>query len=121
LGTAPSHTVPLTPLSTAILLALAGKELHGYALMQEVEAQSGGVLTPGTGTLYAALMRLLDDGLIQEGDRPPSDERRGRSYRISDAGRALVRAEAVRLDGVLRLARAHGLGPDPELVSDGGG
>lgn len=106
------HTPPLTPLSTAILLALAREELHGYALMQAVEAQSDGVLTPGTGTLYAALLRLLDDGLIEEGERPPADGRRGRSYHISDEGRALVRAEAARLDRVLRLARAQGLTPD---------
>ena len=115
-----SSELPLTPLSTAILLALAHEDLHGYALMQAVEAQSGGVLAPGTGTLYAALGRLLDEGAIDETDAPAPDGRRGRTYRISDAGRALVRAEAARLDQVLALARAHGLAPDPPLATEGG-
>ncbi len=114
------QTLPLTPISTAILLALAGEELHGYALMQAVEAQSCGVLSPGTGTLYAALMRLLDGGLIEEGEGSPTDGRRGRSYRISESGRRLVRAEAQRLNGVLSLARARGLAPEDSLAPEGG-
>jgi len=112
--------LPLTPLSTAILLALAKDELHGYALMQEVEEQSAGVLTPGTGTLYSALMRLLDDGLIEEGDEPPPDARRGRSYRLSESGRELLRAEAARLDRVLALARERGLAPEPSPTTGSG-
>lgn len=113
-------TLPLTPLSTAILLALAEEELHGYALMQRVDEQSHGVLQPGTGTLYAALMRLLDDGLIEEGDQPAPDGRRGRSYRISDEGRSVVRAEATRMARVVDLARRRGLAPDGDLAADRG-
>ncbi|MEQ8330089.1 MAG: PadR family transcriptional regulator [Longimicrobiales bacterium] len=115
-----AQELPLTPLSTAILLALAKEELHGYALMQEVEVQSAGVLAPGTGTLYSALMRLLDDGLIEEGDAPRPDGRRGRSYRISSQGRELLRAEAERLDRVLALARARGFAPEPRPAAGSG-
>ena len=54
----------LTPLSMWILIALGGGDLHGYALIQEIERHSEGEFSPGTGTLYAALQRLLVDRLI---------------------------------------------------------
>lgn len=103
---------PPTPLSLAILLALADEPMHGYALMQAVDAQSGGALQPGTGTLYAALERLLADGLIRDEDAPSGDRRRGRSYAISEAGRAVVRAEIGRLQRTVELAKARDLAPE---------
>ena len=112
------NQLPLTPLSTGILLALAAEELHGYALMKAVEEQSGGVLTSGTGTLYAALTRLLEDGLIDVCQGAPEDQRRGKSYTISEAGRELLRAEANRLDSIVRRAREVNLGPDSELATE---
>jgi len=115
------NQLPLTPLSTGILLALAAEELHGYALMKAVDEQSGGVLTSGTGTLYAALTRLLEDGLIEVCERAPGDQRRGKSYTISEAGRKLLREEAGRLDAIVRRAREVNPGPDSELATDGGG
>ena len=63
----PNEPLPLTPLSMAILLALAGGDRHGYALMQEIEEQTDGALRPGTGSLYAGLQRLMADGLIRTG------------------------------------------------------
>jgi DNA-binding PadR family transcriptional regulator len=112
------NQLPLTPLSTGILLALAAQELHGYALMKAVEEQSDGVLTSGTGTLYAALTRLLEDGLIEVCQRATGDQRRGKSYTISDAGRELLRAEANRLNAIVRRARDVNLGPDSELATE---
>lgn len=115
------NQLPLTPLSTGILLALAAEELHGYALMKAVEEQSGGVLTSGTGTLYAALTRLLEDGLIEVCEGEPGDQRRGKTYTISEVGRELLRAEARRLDAIVRRTRDMNLGPDSELATDGQG
>ena len=112
------NQLPLTPLSTGILLALAAEELHGYALMKAVEEQSGGVLTSGTGTLYAALTRLLEDGLIDVCEGAPGDQRRGKSYTISEAGRELLRAEARRLGAIVERARTVNPGPDSELATD---
>ena len=112
------NRLPLTPLSTGILLALAAEELHGYALMKAVEEQSGGVLKSGTGTLYAALNRLLEDGLILECDGASQDQRRGKSYTISEAGRELLKAEASRLDAIVRRAREMQLGPDADLAPE---
>ena len=118
---APQNQLPLTPLSTGILLALAAEELHGYALMKAVEEQSDGVLTSGTGTLYAALTRLLEDGLIEICEGASQDRRRGKSYTISEAGRELLRAEASRLDAIVRRAREVQLGTDAELAPEGSG
>lgn len=109
----PAEAVPLTPLTMAVLLALAGGDRHGYALMEEVERQTEGTLKPGTGSLYAALQRLLDEGLIEEAPGAPEGGR-GRprkTYRITGAGRATARAEARRMARVLELARARALGP----------
>ena len=103
--------LPLTPLSMEILLALAEGELHGYALMQRLEEQTGGGLAPGTGTLYAALQRMMDEGLIVEADnlpRPGEDQRR-RYYRITPQGREAARSEARRMARVLELARTRRL------------
>jgi DNA-binding PadR family transcriptional regulator len=108
-----SPELPLTPLTMAILLALAKGDQHGYALMQEVEAQTGGAIIAGTGSLYSALQRLQDDGLIADSpDRPAAGEdQRRRYFRITDAGRAAARAEAARMARVLEMARESRLIP----------
>ena len=63
--------LPLPPAAFHILLALAGGDRHGYAIMQEVAAGTGGKLKLGPGTLYGSIKRLLSDGLIAEaGERP---------------------------------------------------
>jgi DNA-binding PadR family transcriptional regulator len=106
---------PLTPLSMAILLALAEGDLHGYALLQEIERQTEGSLSPGTGTLYAALQRLAEGGMIIESpDLPaPDEDQRRRYYRITSAGRATAAAESRRMERVLRIARKR-------LATEGG-
>lgn len=108
----PNDTPP-TPLSMAILVALGRGDLHGYALMREIEATSDGQLAPGTGSLYAALQRLMDQGLIVESpDRPgKDDDARRRYYRITRAGKAAAATEAARMDRLLSDARRHGLFP----------
>lgn len=108
-----THETPITPLSMALLVSLGREDQHGYALMQEVEEQSGGRLRPGTGSLYAALQRLMDEGLIVESpDRPrPDEDGRRRYYRITAAGRRAVVDEAERLRSLLSQASASGLIP----------
>lgn len=113
-----SPASPLSPLTMAILLALAKEDQHGYALMQEVEAQTGGVLRPGTGSLYAALERLLEEELIVDAPARPggSDDGRRKYFRITSAGRAAARAEAWRMAGVLEIARKRNvIGEMPSL------
>jgi DNA-binding PadR family transcriptional regulator len=105
--------IPLTPVAFEILLALADGEQHGYSIMREVESRSGGTVTLHPGTLYRALARLLESGLIEELDERPGldrDDERRRYYRMTDRGRAVARAEALRLESQLSAARVRLLG-----------
>lgn len=104
----PESYLPLPPATFHILLALADGELHGYAIMKGVEGRSEGTVRLGPGTLYGALKRLLEDGLVDEvGERldPDRDDERRRYYRLTSHGLAVARAEAHRLDAMVRAAR----------------
>jgi len=96
---------PLPAAAFQILLALADGDLHGYAIMRLVEQQTGVRLGPGT--LYSSIQALLEEGLIEEIDsgREAASDRR-RLYRLTSNGRKIARAEADRLAGILRIARA---------------
>ena len=114
-----SHTPefpPLTPLSMHLLLALAEGDRHGYALMQAVRQQSGGTVRPGTGSLYAAVQRLVDDDLITvvTGD-DSSSGRRGNTYRLTSAGRRAAGTEVERMRAMLNLAS------DRKIISEAEG
>jgi DNA-binding PadR family transcriptional regulator len=105
--------LPLTPVSLAVLLALAGGEMHGYALMKEVEVQSEGRLAPGTGTLYAALQRMIEEGLIEESlrKRGRDEDARRRYYAMTRFGREVARAELARLARLIELGAERKLAP----------
>jgi DNA-binding PadR family transcriptional regulator len=103
-------TLPLTPISFEILLALLDEDQHGYAVLQIVEARVGATIPMRTGTIYRALARLMDEGFIAEADAAGGDDRR-RTYRITKAGRAIARAEAERLADQVAAARARRLLP----------
>src|SRR5919107_1804380 len=90
-------SLPLTPISFEILLALLDGELHGYAILQAVENRLRGKLPLRTGTIYRALARLLEEGLIERSERVPEDDPRRLNYRITEYGRDTARAEAQRL------------------------
>jgi len=105
--------LPLTPLEFEVLLALSDADLHGYAIMRTVEDRSGGLVSVHAGTLYRALARLVDSGLLEERDDAPDragepNDRR-RVYRLTRLGRAVARAEAERLESQVGSARAFGL------------
>jgi DNA-binding PadR family transcriptional regulator len=105
------------PLPTAffhILVAVADRERHGYAIMQDVAARTGGQLKLSPGTLYGSIKRMLQDGLIEEIEERPSprhDDERRRYYRITRHGRKAAMAESARLASLLSQARATGLAP----------
>ena len=108
----PAHeALPLTPISFEILLALLDGERHGYAILQVLESRLSATLPMRTGTVYRALSRLLDEGLIEKSGADAGDERR-RYYRITARGRKIARAEAERLAGQVAAARAHRLLPE---------
>jgi DNA-binding PadR family transcriptional regulator len=101
---------PLPAAAFQIMLALADGDLHGYAIMRQVEEQTGGRLRLGPGTLYGSIQALVEGKLIEEVDRPADAggraERR-RSYRLTVPGRKQARAEAEKMADVLRVARAR--------------
>jgi DNA-binding PadR family transcriptional regulator len=102
-----SH-LPLSPAALHILLALAGEDLHGYGIMQEVARQSQGVYKLGPGTLYDNLQKLIQGGWVQElGARRGDADPRRRYYRITGGGRDVLRAETARLTQVVREARSR--------------
>ena len=104
--------MPLRPVEFHILLALAGEERHGYAILQEVSALTDGEIELEPGTLYRALHRMLRDGWVVESARRPAadlDDERRRYYRITQAGRRVAAAEASRLWRLVTVARAHRL------------
>jgi DNA-binding PadR family transcriptional regulator len=105
------------PLPTAvfhILVALADRERHGYSIMQDVTARTGGKVRLSAGTLYSAIRRMLEQGLIEEmrnSPDPASDDDRRRYYRLTRLGRDVAVAEARRLTDMLTQARTTGLIP----------
>jgi len=98
---------PLPSAAFNILLALAGEDLHGYAIMRQVEQQTCGRVRLGPGTLYGSLRTLLEAHLIEElDDDSDTDNERRRYYHLSSAGLKLVRSEVDGLAQLLRIARA---------------
>jgi DNA-binding PadR family transcriptional regulator len=107
----PRALVPLKQSIYRVLLALHdGEWLHGYGIMQAVSQMSGGREAILPGTLYAALARMVDDGLV-EGREAPEDDHSGgparRYYRRTSFGRAVARAESERLRALLDVAIAQ--------------
>jgi DNA-binding PadR family transcriptional regulator len=112
--TTPESLLPLPPATFHILVALADEDRHGYAIMQDVTARTGGELKLGAGTLYRSVQRMLEQGLIVEVSARPApemDDERRRYYRITPFGRSVAKAEARRLAQMLKLARASGFAP----------
>lgn len=109
-----AQLLPLPPVTFHILLAVSDRDRHGYAIIQDVEARTGGKLKLGAGTLYRSIQRMLEQGLIEEtSDRPApeEDDERRRYYRITPFGREVARAEGRRLTELVELARARGFAP----------
>ena len=107
----PDTHLPLKPSTYRVLLALAGGDwLHGYAIMQAVAEMSHGRETILPGTLYAALARMVEDGLIDTRDADDNEASGGpkrRYYRTTPFGLAVARAESERLRALLDIAVAH--------------
>lgn len=99
---------PLKAADFHILLALVDGRCHGYGIMKDVERESNGEVRLEIGSLYRLLARMLECGLIEEAD---GDERR-RYYRLSRLGRRVLKAEAGRLAGLMKLVRARKLLPE---------
>ena len=112
----PDSATPLTPAVYQILVALAGEERHGYAIMKDVLETTDGAVRMGPGTLYGTLKRMLDAGVIAEAgervDPDPGEERR-RYYRLTALGSRVASSETERMARIVRAATRRGLGGRP--------
>ena len=107
----PRSFLPLRPVEFHVLLSLAAGERHGYGIIRDAE-ERGEPSVPDVGTLYRALRRMQDQGLIDDSTRrraaDAGDERRN-YYKITAFGLRVARAEAQRLAALTRAARLGGL------------
>ena len=106
----PAALIPLKHSTYRVLLALAEDDLHGYAIMQSLAEITGGRETILPGTLYAALARMVDAGLIEKLEGRANDASGGptrRYYRRTGFGRAVARAESERFSALLDIAKAQ--------------
>jgi DNA-binding PadR family transcriptional regulator len=110
----PEDLLPLSAAVFQILIALADRDRHGYSIMQDVSARTGGKVQLSAGTLYSSIRRMLEQGLIEELTKSPdpssTDERR-RYYRLTRFGKRTAAAEVDRLKTLVQQARATGLVP----------
>lgn len=111
----PSRHLPLKPEDFQILLALEDADRHGYAVLKRIEESTEGVMAMAPSPFYRRLKRMAEQGLLAEADERPApefDDERRRYYTLTDLGRRVVQAEALRLvslagrDQVAALARA---------------
>lgn len=106
---APREFLPLTAAQFHVLVALSDGDRHGYAIMQAVESESGGLVKMGPATLYGTLQRLVEGGLAEEtaaSDGATADARR-RYYRLTGLGASVCSAEADRLAALVRSVRSN--------------
>ena len=106
---------PLSPAVVHILLALAAGARHGYAIKQEAERRSEGGVRLGPGTLYEAIQRLQEAGLIREtdagSDPANGQEAQRRYYALTPRGRRILREHIEQLGRLVDYARSR-----PELA-----
>jgi DNA-binding PadR family transcriptional regulator len=104
---------PLRGVEFHILLSLAAGERHGYGIIQDIEGRDAAAV-PDVGTMYRALARMVDGGLIERASRRPApdlDDERRNYYRITPGGLRIAKAEATRLETLTGAARVGGLLP----------
>src|SRR5215475_2554949 len=104
--------LPLRRVEFHILLSLASGERHGYGIIRDIGAR-GDSSPPDLGTMYRALARMAEAGLIEAADRRSEEdgEERRNYYRITNLGLRVARAEARRLEAMMQAARVGGLLP----------
>ena len=104
---------PMKPAEFHILLVLAGRDLHGLGIAQEIDETTDGAIRLGPGTLYRTLKQLVATALIDEVSAPQGEEDpRRRYYGITDRGRVRVRTDAERLARIVSTARENEVLPE---------
>ena len=105
----PESFLPLPNLPFSILVTLAEEPRHGWSIIRRIEELEGTQAVPSTGSLYLAIARLEERGLIEEKELERDDPRR-RVYRLTSLGRRVVKLESARLAALVAVA-TRTLGP----------
>jgi DNA-binding PadR family transcriptional regulator len=103
---------PLSSQALQILISVSDKQLHGYAVIRDVKKRTGGRITLTASTLYTAIKRMLNEGLIEESEErpvPELDDERRRYYGITPRGRAVLKREVEWLEQVTAMVRQKGI------------
>jgi PadR family transcriptional regulator, regulatory protein PadR len=96
---------PMHETSFFILLSLSGGPKHGYGIQREVSELSGGQIALGAGTLYGALERFLEDGVIELAEESVENGRPRRTYRLTGRGSEQLKEQFARREAILKVAR----------------
>lgn len=115
----PASFLPLTPVAFEVMLSLAPGSVHGYAILQDIEERTDGRTSLHAGTLYRAIARLVEGGLVEELDERPDpalDDARRRYYALTSLGRRVAAAETERLAERVATARSRRLTGRPRPV-----
>jgi len=99
---------PISVQAFQILLAVSDKQLHGYAIIQDIKRRTNGKVTLTASTLYSAIKRMLTSGLIEESEERPVvelDDERRRYYGITEEGMRVLKHEAEWLEQLTDMAR----------------
>jgi DNA-binding PadR family transcriptional regulator len=99
---------PLKPRVFEILLLLGDGERHGWSIVKELQAQAGGGSRILPGSLYRTLNDMMEKGLIEDAPDAPgnSEDGRRRYLRVTELGIETARAEAERLEDLVKTARS---------------
>jgi len=103
------NVAPLSQPALHVLLALGDEAKHGYAIMQDIAAESDGKIRLLPGTLYSTIKKLMADRLLEEVDAPrdaDSSDARRRYYRVTKIGRLAAEAEVRRMAMLVKLGRS---------------
>lgn len=118
----PDRFLPLAPHAFQILLSLLEGDRHGYSLVKDIEERTQGEMALGTSTVYAAVKRMSEDGLLKEASGPAQEASGGprrRYYRITELGRQVARAEGLRITRLQRMVARTSLLGDSASIAGG--
>lgn len=108
----PSSFLPLRSVELDVLLSVADRPRHGYGILQDADERTGGRLGFEIPTLYRALRRMRDAGLIERAEAPEDDDPRREHWRATALGREVLREEIRRLEVLVAAGRTLDVGTE---------
>lgn len=103
----PTSFLPLRSVELDVLLSVADRPRHGYGILQDADERTGGHPGFEIPTLYRALRRMRDAGLIERAEAPENEDEdpRREHWRATDLGREVLSGEIRRLEVLVAVGR----------------